>query len=84
MHYDFSTGTIVEYFNIMEDIVTVFKWNYYETEDLLKIEDKTWKIIYHSNDTLILQYPKTGNKRVLINLKDKNPEFLKDFRSCSY
>lgn len=76
--FDFSTKTLKSF--RMNDVKQVMKWDYQQANNVLKIENKTYNILKFEKDTLVLQYSNDKKKRILINLKDKNPTILKSIR----
>ncbi|MDR2235916.1 MAG: hypothetical protein LBE92_07315 [Chryseobacterium sp.] len=76
--FDFSTNILRSF--KMDDVEQVMTWNSQQKNNVIKIENKTYNIISSKNDTLRLQYANSKKKRVLINLKNKNPTVLKSFK----
>ncbi|MBP0613608.1 hypothetical protein J8J42_11205 [Chryseobacterium sp. cx-311] len=76
--FDFSTNTLKSF--RMNDVKQVMKWDYEQKNNVLKIENKTYDILEFKKDTIVLQYFNDRKKRILINLRDKNPTILKSVK----
>lgn len=73
--YDFSTDSLRSF--RMNDVKQLMRWDYENEQNILKIENKKYKIIKFEEDTLVLKYINSNKKRILINLRNKNPTTFK-------
>ncbi|UHO36716.1 hypothetical protein H5J24_12835 [Chryseobacterium capnotolerans] len=74
----FSSNTLRSF--RMNDVKPIMKWDYQQKTNILKIENKTYDILELKKDTLVLQYSNDKKKRILVNLRAKNPIILKSIK----
>lgn len=80
MNFDFSSNQLNKYENIMNDVKPFNKWKFNLKDNTLKISNWNYKILYFSNDTIVLKSIKNSKITILINLRKENPEILKYYK----
>ena len=81
MNYDHSHNELSEFKDVMDDVKRSNKWSYNKNNNLFIFNDWEHKVVYNSKDTIVLEHINIPKKYILINLGDKNPEVLKNYKT---